>query len=155
MSQQPLTSRPVRRATPRPTTPQRPPLRVVAPTPRRVGRIPFIVFCSILMTLGLGALLALNLSLVAGAYELHDVTEQVEALRAQESELIEKVALRSTPSELATRAKELGMVTGGTPAYLKLKDGSVVGNPTPASPSKPQPEPEKPNKETQRAPEPH
>ncbi|MBO3168409.1 hypothetical protein GZ175_09185, partial [Dermatophilus congolensis] len=121
MSQQPLTSRPVRRATPRPTTPQRPPLRVVAPTPRRVGRIPFIVFCSILMTLGLGALLALNLSLVAGAYELHDVTEQVEALRAQESELIEKVALRSTPSELATRAKELGMVTGGTPAYLKLK----------------------------------
>lgn len=131
MSQQPHSLRYAAPA-PRPRPSSRPPLRVVAPPRRRAGRVPFIIFCSVLMTLGLGALLALNLSLVSGSYTLHDLGARVEAVRAEEAELTEKVALQSTSTRLAERATELGMVSGGTPAYLRLSDGAVLGNPTPA-----------------------
>ena len=85
------------------------------------------------MTLGLGTLLALNLSLVSGSYVLHDLSARAESVRAQEAELTEKVALQATSTNLAERAAELGMVAAGTPAYLRLSDGAVIGNPTPAS----------------------
>lgn len=133
MSQQALPARPFDLAPVRPAgRAERPALRVVAPPRRAAGKVPFVVLCSVLMTLGLAALLALNLSLVSGSYALHDVTAQAEHLRAQEAELTEQVALRSTPNALAEQATELGLVPGGVPAYLRLSTGEVIGRATPA-----------------------
>lgn len=133
MSQQPLPARSPDLAPARPAgRAERPALRVVAPPRRTAGKVPFVVLCSVLMTLGLAALLALNLSLVGGSYLLHDVTAQAEELRAQEAELTEKVALQSTSATLAERAAGLGLVPGGIPAYLRLSDGKVIGQATPA-----------------------
>lgn len=37
------------------------------------------------------------------------------------------------PQNVAVRAKRLGMVPVETPAFLRLSDGEVLGNPTPAT----------------------
>lgn len=131
MSQQPISTRSPLPSPPR-TAPTRPALRVVTPAPRQAGRAPFVVLCSLLMSLGLMALLALNLSLASGSYALHDITARAEVLRAEQSELEERVALQQTPARLAARATELGMVASGTPAYLRLTDGAIIGTATPA-----------------------
>lgn len=131
MSQQPISTRSPLPAPPR-SAPTRPALRVVTAPPRQAGRAPFVVLCSLLMSLGLMALLALNLSLASGSYALHDITARAEVLRAEQSELEEQVALQQTPARLAARATELGMVASGTPAYLRLTDGAIIGTATPA-----------------------
>lgn len=131
MSQQPISTRSPLPAPPR-SAPTRPALRVVTTPPRQAGRAPFVVLCSLLMSLGLMALLALNLSLASGSYALHDITARAEVLRAEQSELEEQVALQQTPARLAARATELGMVASGTPAYLRLTDGAIIGTATPA-----------------------
>lgn len=131
MSQQPISTRSTLPIPPR-AVPTRPALRVVTTPPRVAGRAPFVVLCSVLMTLGLMALLALNLSLAGGSYALHDISARAEVLRAQQSELEEKLALQQTPAKLAARATELGMVASGTPAYLRLTDGAIIGEATPA-----------------------
>ena len=131
MSQQPISTRSILPVPPR-AVPTRPALRVVAPPARTAGRAPFVVLCSLLMTLGLLGLLALNLGLASGSYALHEITGRAEVLRAQQSELEEKLALQQTPARLAVRATELGMVTSGTPAYLRLSDGAIIGEATPA-----------------------
>lgn len=131
MSQQPISTRSTLLAPARPV-PTRPALRVVTTPPRAAGRAPFVVLCSLLMSLGLLALLALNLSLASGSYALHDITARAEVLRAEQSELEEQLALKQTPARLAAQATELGMVTSGTPAYLRLTDGAIIGNATPA-----------------------
>ena len=131
MSQQPISTRSTLPAPP-PSVAPRPSLRVVTAPPRTAGRAPFVVLCSVLMTLGLLALLALNLGLASGSYALHDISARAEVLRAEQSELEERLALEQTPARLAARATELGMVTSGTPAYLRLSDGAIIGEATPA-----------------------
>jgi hypothetical protein len=38
------------------------------------------------------------------------------------------------PQKVAARAKRLGMVPGTGPAFIRLSDGKVLGNPTVAEP---------------------
>ena len=132
MSQMPATT--ALRA-PRRPAPARPELRVVptaAPVKAPPRTLPFALFCSVILTLGLLALLFINMSLAQGAYELHDLQKRVVALDEEEQQLREELATLESPSHLAEEARKIGMVPGTVPVFLDVSDRSLTGKPVPA-----------------------
>ena len=102
-------------------------------TPPRVRRRPkFITTCVGVLVGCLLVLLLLNIGLARGAYHEKQLTEQQTALMESEQALSEQVARQGAPSALAEKARELGMIENPTPAFIKLSDGTVLGEPTPA-----------------------
>ncbi|WP_435848474.1 septum formation initiator family protein [Streptomyces javensis] len=86
----------------------------------------------VLLGSGLIALLLLNSSLNQGSFELTRLEKQTKELTDERQALQQDVDKLSAPAELERRARELGMVPGGTPAFLN-PDGSVSGVPAPAT----------------------
>ncbi|GAA3366193.1 hypothetical protein GCM10017744_071980 [Streptomyces antimycoticus] len=95
-------------------------------------RTPFVLLVVVLLGSGLIALLLLNSSLNQGSFELSRLEKQTEELTDERQALQQDVDQLSAPAELERRARELGMVPGGSPAFLN-PDGSVSGVPAPAS----------------------
>lgn len=129
MSQMPATT--AVRAARRPA-PSRPDLRVVSASPAAPRRLPFVLLCSFVLAAGLLALLMINMQLASGTYALHDLQVRSTALAQDEEKLREVLAVQESPSVLAKKAQELGLVRGTAPVYLDVSNGTVVGEPTPA-----------------------
>ena len=93
------------------------------------------------MTLIGGALvgvLLFNTTMARGAYEERELQAQIVQLAQNEQALLAELDAKASPTELAKRARKLGMVQDATPAFIRLKDGKIVGDPTPAKkPEKP------------------
>lgn len=109
----------------------RPRLRVVAAPEQPRTRVPFVLLCiAVLVAAMLGALL-LNTSMAQGEYERRALQARlVQSVQAQQ-QMLSDLERAGSPAELARAADELGMVpaTGG---YLRLADGVVLGDPSPA-----------------------
>ncbi|WP_338000808.1 septum formation initiator family protein [Streptomyces bingchenggensis] len=86
----------------------------------------------VLLGSGLIALLLLNSSLNQGSFDLSRLERQTNELSDERQALQQEVDRLSAPDALERRARELGMVPGGSPAFLN-PDGSVSGAPAPAS----------------------
>ena len=81
---------------------------------------------------GLIVLLLLNSSLNQGSFELSRLEKQTDELSDERQSLQQEVDELSAPGALEQRARELGMVPGGSPAFLN-PDGTVSGMPAPAT----------------------
>ncbi|MGH8867371.1 MAG: FtsB family cell division protein [Actinomycetes bacterium] len=125
------TSPAVRPARPEPS---RPPLRVVPSRPHRPARAPFVALVVTLLGGGLVGLLLLNTALAEGSFRVYDLKVENAALADREQQLGEEVARLSTPQVLSARARELGMVQSGSPAFVNPRSGEVRGEPAPAKP---------------------
>ena len=120
---------------PRRGAPARPELRVVpttTPVTAPPRTLPFALFCSVLLALGLMALLFINMSLAKGAYALHDLQTRAVSLEEDEQLLREELATLESPSHLAEQARRIGMVPGTVPVFLDVSDRSLTGTPLPA-----------------------
>ncbi|GAB2930185.1 FtsB family cell division protein [Streptomyces mayteni] len=97
------------------------------------ARTPFVLLVVLLLGSGMLGLLFLNASLNEGSFELSELRRETQELTDQQQELQAEVDGYSAPDALAERARELGMVPGGPPAFL-APDGSLLGetDPTPA-----------------------
>ncbi|MFD8384435.1 septum formation initiator family protein [Streptomyces sp. NPDC059679] len=100
--------------------------------PRVARRTPFVLLVVVLLGSGLIALLLLNSSLNQGSFELSRLEKQTDELSDERQALQQEVDRLSAPDALERRARELGMVPGGSPAFLN-PDGSVSGAPAPAA----------------------
>ncbi|MBT2504630.1 septum formation initiator [Streptomyces sp. ISL-98] len=100
--------------------------------PSTAARTPFVLLVVLLLGGGLITLLLLNSSLNEGSFKLSELKKRTTELTDQEQALQQDVDDRSAPGALERRARELGMVPGGTPAFLD-PDGTVRGVPSPAS----------------------
>lgn len=80
---------------------------------------------------GLLGLLVLNSALSEGSFELDDIQRRTKSLTDEEQALQRDIDAYSAPDALQRRARELGMVPGGDPAFLG-PDGSVKGVPSAA-----------------------
>lgn len=132
MSQMPATT--ALRAPRRPAV-TRPDLRVVTGSTRVAApprRLPFVLFCSGLLAVGLLALLFINMSLAQGAYQLHDLQSRSVVLSQDEQQLREELAVLESPAHLSRAAQEVGMVPGTVPAFLDVSERTVVGEAKPA-----------------------
>lgn len=80
------------------------------------------------------AQLLLSILLSDGAYQISSLQAEQKQLSRTEQDLAEKLDLLASPQSLASRAGQLGMVVGGgTPAFLRLADGTIIGTPVAAS----------------------
>ncbi|MFI6086651.1 septum formation initiator family protein [Streptomyces sp. NPDC051218] len=106
----------------------------------QAARTPFVLLVVVLLGGGLIALLILNSSLNEGSFQLSELKKQTTELTDQEQELQRDVDAYAAPDALQRRARELGMVPGGDPAFLN-PDGTVRGVPGAAEQSALEPDP--------------
>lgn len=77
-----------------------------------------------------GAQLGLSIAMTEGGYEERALAQQQRALVLDRQEATDALGGLESPQYLAANAAALGMVTGSTPAYLRLSDGSIIGEGT-------------------------
>ncbi|BDH04232.1 septum formation initiator family protein [Streptomyces seoulensis] len=97
----------------------------------RAARTPFVLLVVLLLGGGLLGLLVLNSALSEGSFELDDIQRRTKSLTDEEQALQRDIDAYSAPDALQRRARELGMVPGGDPAFLG-PDGTVKGVPSAA-----------------------
>ncbi|KPI13381.1 Septum formation initiator, partial [Actinobacteria bacterium OK074] len=96
------------------------------------ARTPFVFLVVLLLGSGLIGLLMLNSALSEGSFKLDSLQRQTKNLTDEEQALQRDVDSYSAPDALQKRARELGMVPGGDPAFLD-PDGTVKGVPSAAA----------------------
>ncbi|MEU3148326.1 MULTISPECIES: membrane protein [unclassified Streptomyces] len=101
----------------------------------QAARTPFVLLVVLLLGGGLIGLLVLNSALSEGAFRLDDLERETKSLTDEEQALQRDIDAYSAPDALQRRARELGMVPGGDPAFLN-PDGEVKGVPSPAAASR-------------------
>ncbi|MER6247518.1 hypothetical protein [Streptomyces griseorubiginosus] len=98
----------------------------------QAARTPFVLLVVLLLGGGLIGLLVLNSALSEGSFKLTDLQKDTKSLTDEQQALQRDIDAYSAPEALVRRARELGMVPGGDPAFLD-PDGTVKGVPSPAS----------------------
>jgi hypothetical protein len=109
------------------TTPVAPPLPFALP------RAPFLILMVTIVVLGVVGVLVLNTKINENAFKLNDLRAQQAALDLQEQQLTQRLDELSSPGNLRAAARRLGLVPAGTPAFINLPDGRIVGVPRPAT----------------------
>ncbi|MDX2780902.1 hypothetical protein PV379_26860, partial [Streptomyces caniscabiei] len=108
--------------------------RLLPTRPKGAARTPFVLLVVLLLGGGLIGLLVLNSALSEGSFKLDDLQDDVKSYTDEEQALQRDVDAYSAPDALQRRARELGMVPGGDPAFLN-PDGTVKGVPSAARPT--------------------
>ncbi|MFD8009629.1 septum formation initiator family protein [Streptomyces sp. NPDC058955] len=110
--------------------------RLMPSGPSTAARTPFVLLVVLLLGGGLITLLLLNSALNQGSFKLRELKDRTTELTDEEQALQRDVDAYAAPDALERRARELGMVPGGSPAFLG-PDGKVLGEPTVAPSPKP------------------
>ncbi|MER7562726.1 hypothetical protein ACGFWE_09895 [Streptomyces sp. NPDC048523] len=100
-------------------------------SPGQAARAPFVLLVVLLLGGGLIGLLVLNSALSEGSFKLTDLQKDTKSLTDEQQALQRDIDAYSAPDALVRRARELGMVPGGDPAFLD-PDGTVKGVPSAA-----------------------
>ncbi|MGW3142525.1 septum formation initiator family protein [Streptomyces sp. NPDC001139] len=98
----------------------------------QAARTPFVLLVVLLLGGGLIGLLVLNSALSEGSFKQDDLQRDTKNLTDEEQALQRDIDAYSAPDALQRRARELGMVPGGDPAFLG-PDGKVRGVPSAAA----------------------
>ena len=107
-------------------------LRVLNAPTSSAPRRPFALAIGALLAAGLIGSLMLNTITAQNAFVIHDLQKEVAIIGATEQALAQRDAQLESPAALAARAGRLGMVPSGSPVFLRLRDGRVLGTPLPA-----------------------
>ncbi|HET8659604.1 MAG TPA: hypothetical protein VFM55_11460 [Micromonosporaceae bacterium] len=116
-----------------PATLDAPRLRVAPPTPVVAPRMPFVLLVLSVVIGGVLGVLVLNTKINENAFRLHDLEQRQTALNVQEEQLQQDIAEQESPGNLAAAARRLGLVPAGSPAFIRMPDGRVLGVPQPAT----------------------
>ncbi|MGW5778886.1 hypothetical protein [Streptomyces sp. NPDC003863] len=114
--------------------------RLMPSGPSSAARTPFVLLVVVLLGGGLISLLLLNSALNEGSFKLNELKDRTTELTDEEQALQRDVDDYAAPDALERRARELGMVPGGSPAFLG-PDGKVLGEPSVAVAPEPTPKP--------------
>lgn len=108
-------------------------LAVVPPHLRPRTRTPFVVLVLVLLGTGVAGLLLFNTRMQQASFELSRVEARAATLEAREQTLQLELDRLRDPQRVARAARSLGMVPPPAPAFIRLSDGRVLGDPRPAS----------------------
>ncbi|WP_182526349.1 hypothetical protein [Nocardioides dongkuii] len=110
----------------------------------RAARVPFVILVSAILLGGVIGLLMFNTSMQQASFTASTLEDRAVHLAAREQQLTAELEQLREPQHLAELARDQGMVTPPSAAYLH-PDGSVTGVPAPAAPDgeriRPRPEP--------------
>lgn len=104
------------------------------------ARTPFVILIVTLLGGGLIALLLLNSAVNSDSFKLNKLEKETTGYTDEQQQLQQEVNGYGAPGSLERRARDLGMVPGGNPAFLG-PDGSVHGSPERATAPPPPPKP--------------
>ena len=107
-------------------------LTVVPRVRTRAARVPFVTLVSLLLVSGVVGLLLFNTSMQQASFTATAMEAKAAALDAREQSLQMDLERLRDPQRVAVKARSIGMVPPGSPAFLRLSDGKVLGNPAPA-----------------------
>jgi hypothetical protein len=107
--------------------PQAPPLPVALP---RASSLLLLVG---LVAAGVIGVLVINTKINENAFRIDDLRAHQAALNLEEQQLSQQLTELESPGNLVVAAKKLGLVPAGTPAFIDLPDGRVIGVPQPAT----------------------
>ncbi len=105
------------------------PTRVQVPSPR----FPFVTLITMILVGGVVGLLLFNTSMQQASFAANALERQATALSERQQTLEMELEELRDPQRLAQTARAQGMVPVSRPAFLRLKDGKIVGDPAPAS----------------------
>ncbi|HET8684071.1 MAG TPA: hypothetical protein VFM54_19695 [Micromonosporaceae bacterium] len=108
-------------------------LRVAPPMPVVAPRMPFVLLVLSVVIGGVLGVLVLNTKINENAFRLYDLEQRQTTLNVQEEQLQQELAEQESPGNLAAAARRLGLVPAGTPAFIRMPDGRVLGVPQPAT----------------------
>ena len=109
------------------------PLRLAPAPRRRAPRVPFVALVGAVLLGGILGLLVFNTHMQQGSFAAASLESRATALEARQQTLQMQIEDLRDPQRVARQARRLGMVSAGTPAFLDLADGSVLGDPSAAS----------------------
>ncbi|HRW19123.1 MAG TPA: hypothetical protein P5181_09790 [Dermatophilaceae bacterium] len=124
------------RPDPRARTTRRGGLRVVPAAIEHSRTGVFAGACIALLVAGLVTLLLLHTQLTQGAYTLHDLESRTGLLADQQHALTQALDAERNPTVLAQKAVAQGMVPAGSMAFIRLSDGTIIGEAKPAKADK-------------------
>jgi hypothetical protein len=87
----------------------------------------------VMVIAGVVGILVLNTKINENAFRLEALQQRQGKLDRAEAQLTKDLADRESPNSLAAAAKRLGLVPAGSPAFITLPDGKILGVPRPAS----------------------
>jgi hypothetical protein len=122
----------VPRLRPQRSQPRNRALRLVAPVSSRARKAPFVVVVLTMVGIGLVGLILMSTMLQAQSFEVSKLQAEADALHTRQQALSREVDRMQSPSNLAVRALQLGMVPSANPVFLRLSNGEVVGKAKPA-----------------------
>jgi hypothetical protein len=109
-------------------------LRLVRPVRSRARKAPFVVVVLTVLGSGLVGLILMSTVLQAQSFEAARLDRQATALETRQQAIAREVERLQSPANVADRAIAIGMVPPANPAFLRLSDGKIVGEPVPAEP---------------------
>ncbi|WP_338751608.1 hypothetical protein [Janibacter alittae] len=105
---------------------RRPSLRVVIPQ-ERTGSAWFPVLCVALLLAGLAAVLGLNTAMAQDSFEVTALEARTAELADTQAALQQSINSHSSPQNLATEARALGMAPSDTAAFIDIEKGQILG----------------------------
>ncbi|CAG7632487.1 hypothetical protein [Actinacidiphila bryophytorum] len=108
------------------------------------ARAPFVILVVTLLAGGLISLLLLNAAVNQDSFQLNKLEKETTGYTDEQQQLQQEVDQYGAPGTLERKARDLGMVPGGNPAFLG-PDGSVLGTPERATAPPPPPRPTAPS----------
>jgi hypothetical protein len=94
--------------------------------------VTFVLSCVLLLMGGLSVVLWLNTTMAANAFEKHDLRESIADLTERREVVLERINQHEAPAALAEAAAAEGMVPGTNITYVRLSDGTTIGQPVAA-----------------------
>lgn len=82
---------------------------------------------------GLLVMLLINNAIAKGAFVEASLTSDVKIVEAATQAAQQSLSLLASPGNVEDRARAMGMVPQASPVFLRLSDGKVLGDPTPAT----------------------
>ncbi len=99
----------------------------------RAARVPFVTLVSLLLVAGVAGLLFFNTSMQQVSFTATALEHKAQVLDAERQGLQMDLDSLRSPQRVAQQAKRMGMVPAASPAFLRLPDGKVLGEPAPAT----------------------
>ncbi|NGY57469.1 hypothetical protein G7043_00835 [Lentzea sp. NEAU-D13] len=113
-----------------------------APQQKQVSKAPFVVLVMLVLGAGVAGIMYFSTQAAADTYRLQEARAEAERLTLQMEQLRREVALLESPTDLARRAGEMGLVEPSNPARLRQNpDGTVEEFGKPSAPTKSTPPP--------------
>lgn len=110
---------------------QKPELRVMPAVQPRKYRLAGPIALLFLLVLSLAYPMTLSTQMATKSYEMKTMQIEVNHLNEDNQSLRDQIALAKSPQVLEEKAREMGLVAGGSVGTISLKDAKVVSG-TPA-----------------------